>query len=440
MRGHARTLTTLSALLLSAATAGAQDDAEIANADRIAELERKVNVLSDELERTRSELAVPTETPLEGSFGFGPGASKVYDITRGLSIGGYGEGHYTNFVADSDGNKNRADMLRAVLYFGYKFTDSIVFNSEIEFEHATTGSTESSSGGSASVEFATLDFLLHESANIRTGLMLIPMGFVNEIHEPPFFFGVNRPDIERQIIPSTWRENGVGLFGSFLDDTIEYKAYVVNGLNAKGFRTGGLRSGRQKGNRALAEHLAFVTRVDWTPLAGLQLGGSVYVGKSGQNQKIDGTKIPDSMTTIWELHSEYKAYGMSLRGLFTMATVSDNGQLSDALIDLGEIDPDEGIGGEMLGGYVEAGYDVMPLFDSETTMALEPFFRYERYDTQRGMASGFSSQDSKDIWNYTTGFSFLPIPNVVIKADYRRRNAQSGNKPDEVNLGIGYVF
>jgi hypothetical protein len=440
MRGIAQTLAGFSALLLTAPGATAESEAEVANADRIAELERKVGVLTDELERTRSEAAVPEDRDLESNYGFGPAASKVYDIAGGLSIGGYGEAYYRNFVADSDGNKNQADMLRAVLYFGYKFSDSILFNSEIEFEHATTSSTESSSGGSVSVEFATLDFLLDEAANIRAGLMLIPMGFINEIHEPPFYFGVNRPEVERQIIPSTWRENGVGIFGAIFDDLFSYKMYLVNGLNAKGFSPGGLRGGRQKGNRALAEHLAFVTRVDTEPLPGLLFGGSVYVGKSGQNQKVDGTKIPDAMTTIWELHAEYKAYGMSLRGLITGADVTDNGQLSDALIAIGEIDPGEGIGGNMLGGYVEAGYDIMPLFDRDTRMALEPFFRWERYDTQRGMANGFNSDGSKDIWSYTTGFSFLPIPNVVIKADYRRRNAQSGNKPDELNLGIGYVF
>jgi len=440
MRGITRALAGCWALMLAAPFAAAETDEEVANSDRISELERKVSVLTDELERTRADQGVPEELELESNWGLGPAASKVYDVTRGISIGGYGQGHYTNYVADSDGNKNEADLLRAVLYFGYKWSDSILFNSEIEFEHATTEATETSGGGSVSVEFATLDFLLAEYANLRTGLMLIPMGFLNEMHEPPFFFGVHRPDVERYIIPSTWRENGVGLFGSFFDDLISYKAYVVNGMNAKGFRPDGLREGRQNGSEALAEDLAFVSRIDVEPLEGLLVGGSVYVGKSGQDQKIDGTKIPDALTTIWEFHSEYKAYGLSLRGLITGARVADNGQLSDALIAIGDLDPGEGIGGEMLGGYVEAAYDIMPLIDADTTMALEPFFRWERYDTQRGMAEGFDSDGNDDVWSYTTGFSFLPIPNVVIKADYRRRNAQSGNKPDEVNLGFGYVF
>ena len=255
-------------LALAAAT-----DQVTAQEDRIAELERTVAILADELERTRRELVVPEDQPLSSQFGLGPAASKIYDLGRGLSVGGYGEGYYRNLVGDEGGEKNRADLLRMVLYTGYKFTDSILFNSEIEFEHATTGSTKSSSGGSVSVEFAYLDFLLRDWANIRAGLVLVPMGFINEIHEPVYYFGVNRPEIERQIIPSTWRENGVGVLGTLFEQ-VDYQAFVINGFNAEGFDSSGLRGGRQKGNRALAEHLAFVARLDWTPIQQLVVGGS----------------------------------------------------------------------------------------------------------------------------------------------------------------------
>ncbi len=177
--------------------------------DRIAELERAVEVLADELQRTRTALAVPEEPLLESVYGLGPAASKVYHAGRGITFGGYGEAFYSNALSDRGSGTSktldRADQLRLVLYAGYRFTENIVFNSEIEFEHATTGSTESSSGGSASVEFAALDFFWKDWANFRAGLMLAPMGFLNEIHEPPFFYGVNRPDVERVLIPSTWR-------------------------------------------------------------------------------------------------------------------------------------------------------------------------------------------------------------------------------------------
>ncbi|MBW2693504.1 MAG: hypothetical protein JRE57_12870 [Deltaproteobacteria bacterium] len=435
------------------AAADAASDMSIAQEDRIAELERTVAVLADELERTRSELAVPEDQPLSSKFGLAPAASKIYGLDRGLSIGGYGEGYYSALVGDKGDAKNRADLLRMVLYTGYKFTDNIIFNAEIEFEHATTGSTKSSSGGSVSVEFAYLDFLLRDWANIRAGLVLAPMGFINEIHEPVSYFGVHRPEIERQIIPSTWRENGVGIHGT-LYEQVDYQAFVINGFNAEGFDSGGLRGGRQKGNRALAEHLAFVARLDWTPINQLLVGASVYHGNSGQNQDVGVSgafgsytvEIPDTPTTIWEVHAQYQDYGFHLRSLFTMAEIGDSGDLTRALGPVGlgggtgELSAGEAVGGQMLGVYGEVAYDLMPLLFPGSEKTLEPFFRYSYYDTQRDVPSGFSSDKSKEIEIYTVGLSFQPISRVVIKADYRNRSAKSGKLPDEFNLGIGFVF
>ena len=209
---------------------------------------------------------MPEDTELKSEYGLGPAASRIYGVPRGLSIGGYAEGFYSNFVGDKTSNdRDRSDALRFVLYTGYKFTENIHFNSETEFEHGTTSSTESSSGGSVSVEFMNLEFMLADWANARVGMLLMPMGFVNEIHEPPFYYGVARPEVERRLIPSTWREMGAGLFGR-IGEWGEYRAYVTTGLNARGLRPSGLRDARQHGNRAFAEDVAFVGRVDFKPL------------------------------------------------------------------------------------------------------------------------------------------------------------------------------
>jgi hypothetical protein len=438
----------------SDAAGSAATDRALAQEDRIAELERTVKILAEELERTRSEMAVPEEPTLTSQYGFAPAASKVYQVSRGLSLGGYGEIFYSKLVADSGDGKDKADALRAVLYAGYKFNESILFNSEIEWEHATTGSTASAGGGSVSVEFAALDFLWKDWANFRAGLVLLPMGWLNEIHEPPSYFGTHRPEVERQIIPSTWRENGVGVFGS-LGEQIDFTAYVVNGMNAEGFRPGGLRGGRQKGNRALAENLAFVARLDWFPAPEWILGASVYHGNSGQNQDFDvspggglppfNVDLPDVPTTIWEVHGQYENRGYFVRGLFTMAHVGDSGALSRALAPvseggIGELESGEGIGGQMLGVYGEIAYDILPLIFEGTEKSLQPFFRYEYYDTQRDMPSGFAKDETKEIQIYTAGFSYEPIPSVVIKADYRNRSAADGKLSDEFNVGIGYAF
>jgi len=450
----ARLLVCAAAVFGFAGLAAAEvSDKVTAQEDRIAELERTVAVLADELERTRRELAVPEDQPLSAKFGLAPAAAKIYDLGRGLSIGGYGEGYYSNLVSDKGGAKDHADLLRMVLYTGYKFTDNILFNAEIEFEHATTESTVSSDGGSVSLEFAYLDFLLRDWANIRAGLVLVPMGFLNEIHEPVSYFGVHRPEIERQIIQSTWRENGVGISGT-LYEQVDYQAFVINGFNAEGFDSGGLRGGRQNGSEALAEHLAFTARLDWTPIDEVLVGASVYHGKSGQNQDVGVSgafgsytvEIPDTPTTIWEVHAQYEDYGLRLRSLFTMAEIGDSAALTAALGPVGlgggtgDLSAGEAVAGEMLGVYGEIAYDLVPLLFPGSEKTLEPFFRYSYYDTQRDVPSGFSSDKSKEIEIYTLGFSFQPIPRVVIKADYRNRVAKSGGLPDEFNLGVGFVF
>ncbi|TFG97526.1 MAG: hypothetical protein E4H11_01825 [Myxococcales bacterium] len=425
-------------------------DAALRQEDRIAELERTVETLARELARTRVDVAVPEDsTSLESQWGYGPAASKVYERDRGLSIGGYAEGFYTNYVSDqghgTSETLDRSDMLRAVLYMGYRFNENIVFNSEIEFEHGSTESTLSNDeGGSVSVEFAALDFFWRPELNFRSGLVLLPVGFLNLVHEPPFFYGVHRPDVERALIPSTWRENGAGIFGK-LSETIDYTIYAVNGMNALGFDAGGIRDGRQNGSKALAEDLAFVGRVDWTPMPELLLGGSVYAGNSGQDQRISlvsggSTKLPSSPTLLWEAHAQYEARGLHLRSLFTMTHIGDAGSLTGDL-QAAASDPLSGaVASGMLGGYAEAAYDVLPLFFPGTERYLAPFYRFEWYDTQWNMPSGYSADRSKEIMVNTVGLQFEPIPNVVLKADYRNRKAQRGQIADEVNLGFGLSF
>jgi hypothetical protein len=438
----------LTAALFAAVPLAAQpaEDEQRASDDRVSELERKVDLLTDELARTRQDMGVPEESQeLESAWGLGPAASKVYGLTRGLSIGGYAETFGTAVVHDKkdSGESNRFDALRAVLYAGYKFTDHIVFNSEIEFEHGTTNATESSSGGSVSVEFAALDFLFRDEINARGGLLLIPMGFLNEMHEPPFYYGVNRPVVEQLIIPSTWREGGAGLFGR-VADVVEYKLYAVTSMNAAGFDDSGLRGGRQNGNRALAEDIAFVGRLDFEPIPELLLGGSVFVGNTGQDQEfVNGTvELPNSRLILWEAHSQLQARGLRGRVLFTMAHLDDARPLTLALRPSGsnDIAATEAIADDMLGVYGELGYDVMQWIAPDTGWTVEPFVRAEYIDTQHAMPRDFSADETNELRIYTAGISAKPIPNVVLKIDYRNRSSRKGRLGDEVNLGFGVVF
>ncbi len=404
------------------------------------EQERKTGILAEELETLKSKFILPETVEYKSLYGLGPAASKVYQMPRGLSIGGYGEASAIFFVGDNEGAGKRrdvGDLVRFVTYIGYKFTDRIIMNSEIEFEHATTSSTTTSSAGSVSVEFANLDFLLTEQANIRTGLLLIPMGFLNEIHEPPFYFGNLRPEVEQRIIPTTWRELGVGLHGTILPG-LTYRTYVVNSLNAKGFTNTNIRGARQSGNRALFEDLAWTTRLDYSPIPGLQVGGSVFWGNSGQDQDYAGRKI-DANFTLFELHGEYRYRGLQLRTLFAQGHIGDAAILSEDLVSRGQA-ANGPISSRLVGGYVEVGYDILPLLLPETEMSFSPFIRFERLDTQADVPFGFTADKSRDITVVNVGLSYKPIPNVVIKLDYRNLEPKSGTIADEFNIGFGFIF
>lgn len=409
---------------VAAAEDGADRDA------RIAALERQVQVLTEEISKLRTESAVPEEKPLASERGYAPAASKVYGVARGLSIGGYGELNYVNPVADSNAPAT-ADALRLVTYVGYKFNERIAFNSEIELEHAFVEGGEES--GEVALEFASVDFAWKPELNFRAGLLLTPMGFINEVHEPPYFYGVFRPLTERQILPATWREMGAGAFGQ-LGEQVEYRAYVLTGFDAAGFGASGIRGGRQNGGESLAENFAFVGRVDVSPelLPGLDFGGSFYAGKADQNQG-----LPDARLWIAEGHAQYRNGPFHGRALFAYSDVSNAGALSASL---GKA-VDASIAKSMLGGYVELAYDVWPLlFGESNESALEPFVRFEYLDTQRDVAAGFVRDRNLAYSVLSTGLSYFPHPNVVLKAEYRNQNARAGKRPDEFALGLGFAY
>lgn len=400
--------------------------------------EERTNKLATEIQKTRLGQLVPEKAELKSQWGLGPAASGVYNVASGLSLGGYGEANYRAFVDDAEGKKNTADLLRLVTYVGYKFNDNILFNSEIELEHANTeemGGVSGEDSGEVAVEFAYLDFLLEKQFNVRAGSVLIPMGFINEIHEPPYFFGVRRPEVEQVIIPSTWNEMGFGFFGQGdAAGTVEYRTYLVNGLRASRFEDSGIREGRQSGNRALMEDVAWTGRLDYSPnvIPGLLVGSSFWVGNSGQDEDFNGSS-PNVRTLIGEAHAQYRYRQLSLRALGSWTSVGDADVLSAA--------KGETIASRDQGWYVEAGYDILPHLVQGTRQSLSPFVRYEQLDTQASVPSGFARNASLDKQIYTIGLSYKPIDKVVIKADYRNFQTD-GPTPtaDEVAVGLGFVY
>lgn len=411
--------------LRAAIEEGATDDAEIE------EIERRLEALAAEVERLRLGEAAVEAT--EGSHGLGVAASKVYRVDQGLSIGGYGEMLYETFSSTREDGApasvtDQLDFLRGVLYFGYKFDDRWVFNSEIEFEHAST-----SGEGSSSVEFAYVDYLAKPQINFRTGLLLLPMGFLNELHEPPLFLTTERPVTENVIIPSTWRENGLGIFGDV--GPFSYRTYVVNGLRAEGFSNGGLRGGRQRGSEALAEDLAWTGRLDYTATPGLLAGVSLYHGDSGQGLLDAAGEVIDATTTIFDVHVDWRYRGLYARGLLAQAEVDDVARLNQALGRTGSAS----IGEELEGWYLELGYDVLGRRAAGET-SLIPYVRLENVDTQAAVPSGFSSSGWQDREILTYGVAFKPLDELVFKIDYQDSSTEADTGVDQFNFAFGYLF
>ena len=405
-----------------------QDDAS--DAAQIEELRRRIDLLAAELEQLRSGESPQVELTAgrRQSLGLAPSAAATYRrASEGVSFAGYGEMLLENFRSEDESGTGRApttrlDFLRHILYAGYRFNDTFLFNSEIEVEHTNE----------ISVEFAYIDYLASDNLTLRGGMILLPLGLVNEFHEPTAFIGAKRPETERRILPTTWRDNGAGILGSV--GIVNFRAYVTNGLRGAGFSSAGLRGGRQKGGKALAANLAFSGRLDITPVPGITAGLGLYNGGSGQEQVVlDGTRL-DVGTTVVEVHGRAQLRGFDLRALFAQASVDEAGQVSRAL----GLPTGSAIAETMQGGYLQAGYNILSQFTAP--LALTPYVRYEQVDTQHRVPAGFVRDLSRDGIIKTLGVELKPIPNVALKTDYQWIANEAGTGRNQLNVNLGYAF
>ncbi len=404
----------------------------LAGADeKIGELKRQLDILAAEVEKLRSGEPETVELTPERrrSLGLAPSAAATYRRkTEGVSLAGYGEMLLENFADENQaavsGNPaSRIDFLRAILYAGYRFSDKFLFNSEIEVEHADE----------ISVEFAYVDYMVTPNLTLRGGMMLLPLGLTNEFHEPTVYIGAKRPETERRILPSTWRENGGGVLGSF--GKVNFRAYIVNGMKASGFTSAGVRGGRQGGGEALAANWAFTGRVDATLVPGVFGGIGVYRGGSGQNEVRSASgSFVDVGTTIAEVHGQAQARGFDLRALYARASVDDAPALNAAL----RTAINAPVAERMTGGYVQAGYNV--LSQRDTRLSVMPFVRYEQVDTQDRVPAGYRRDLSRDGRLKTLGVEVKPLPNVVLKADYQWITNEARSGRNQFNVNLGYAF
>jgi hypothetical protein len=435
------------AFVVSVPTVSAQEE-------RVTELERKVEVLASELEQLRLGSAADTSR-MASRRGLGPAASKVYGVARGVSIGGYGEMLYENFDKQREddtpsGALDRIDFLRLVLYLGHKFNDELLLNTEIEIEHAgvkdeaeVTGSADPLTGdvegeaelsGEVVVEFAFLEWARQRSFGLRAGMLLMPLGLTNELHEPPVFIGARRSDVERFIIPTTWSANGIGAIGE-LPSGLSYRLYLTEGLNGAHFSASGIRGGRQGGSQSLLTQPAVAARLDWARNRGANLiGASLFTGNTWQEfQPTSGTLKP--RVTLWDLHAMLEWQGLRARGLWAQGTLSEAGDLSDAL-GLAGIDR---LGEKFFGASVEAAYDLLTRLSPGSPYALQPYVRWEMFDTQDEVPGG-AENPALENTIVTAGAAFRPHPNVIVKADRQWRSNEANTATGQFNVAVGYLF
>jgi hypothetical protein len=204
-------------------------------------------------------------------------------------------------------------------------------------------------------------------------------------------------------------------------------------LNAKGYDSQGIREGRQGGSEALADDFAFTGRVDYaTPyVPGLLVGASTFLGDAGQDELYLGKKV-SAFTQLYEGHVQWYYRGFEFRALGAYGNIGNAAVLSAA--------KGETIGSQNYGWYTEAAYDVMPWLWKDSTQYLAPFFRYEQYNTLAGVPDGFDKDGAYDRWIYQAGLTYKPIPNISVKLDYRNINSAAGQRPNELNLGVGFIY
>ena len=347
---------------------------------------------------------------------------------KAVTLGAYGEMTYNQ----PESNNGELDVQRLVLLVGYKFSDQVQFVTEIEFEHVEE----------VYVEQAFVNYAIAPNVSLRGGLMLVPMGIVNEFHEPTTFNGVERPAVDNVIVPTTWREIGFGVTGRSNELSIGYQAYVFNGFKStsfggdggvNGFLKGsnGLRSGRQKGIKSTIDSPTLSLKIDYYGIPGLRLGVSSYFGKTQAEddvEAIDGSNIGISMLG---LDARYAFKRFAARGQYIHASLSDTENYNDLT--------GRDLGSALKGWYIETSYNLLA---QEKSQRLFAFARYEKYDTHADTEGDLLRNDNYNRNDLTMGLSYHIAPGVVLKGDYQfRDNANADNDvQNRLNMGIGVWF
>lgn len=354
-----------------------------------------------------------------------------------LVFGGYGQIDYAKQFEEDRSMNSSLDVSRLVLSMGYNFSQKTSFFSEIEFEHVKE----------LYVEQAFVNHSFNDFLNLKAGLLLVPMGIINEYHEPTTFNGVNRPSVDNIIVPTTWREIGLGLTGRFQDQGIKYQVYLLNGFlgydGTKGLIGGEkfLRDARQKGARSIMTSPDLSVKIDYYGLTGLKIGLSGYFGKTEsalyKNLELSNPSSvarADSSVTglvMGGLDARYNTGGLALRGEIIVSTLSNTEQYNTL--------SGRDAGKMITGSYAEIAYNL--LFRSGSKQSLTPFFRYEHYNTHYKVEPGLPKLDKYNVTEYVFGIGWKLAAGAVLKADMQLAKSVADNTSRKIfNAGIGVWF
>ncbi len=352
-------------------------------------LEQRLNDTDDKLNAMAGQMEYDNETAFSDT-----------------SIGGYGELHYNNY----ENNGAKVDFHRFVLFFSHEFSDDIRFFSEFELEHSIAGEGKK---GEVELEQAYVEIDINEQVSSKVGLLLIPVGIINETHEPPTFYGVERNGVEKNIIPATWWEAGASV-NYKLSGGLAFDGAITSGLNSTkknvegSYSFTGIRKGRQKVAKASAENLAYTGRIKYTAIAGLELAATVQY----QTDLTQGLGELDSASaTLFETHAIYQVQDFTVRALYARWDIDGNEAKSSG-------------SDEQMGWYIEPSY----VFNEKVGV----FARYAEYDNNAGNGTSTAVEST------SVGVNYYIHENVVLKADYE--NLGGAKDSSGFNLGFGYQF
>ena len=406
-----------------------------------AELLARIDKMAAELEQLKTELKVnqrKTETIEQQQQTVARAPTPVTAVLAPVGatapstvITGYGELNYNR--PSKNASAAQTDVRRAVIGFQHRFDDKTKLVSEFEWEHAVTSATDA---GESAIEQLYVEREFDNGLRAKAGLFLIPAGLLNTNHEPTAYYGVERNFVETAIIPSTWREVGVGLSGD-LANGLSWDAGLTTGFDITKWdaasndgRESPLGSVHQEGQLAKSRNLSVHGALNWRGVPGLLIGGSVFTGNAGH--KSAGFAAPDTRITVYDLHGRYTPGHWDLSAVYARGDIRNVDALN--LTFVGEPTP---VPASFAGWYAQAAYQLYKSGD----YTFSPFARYEQFNTAKrysALPAGLGVPVGADEKVATLGANLRIGEGVVLKADYQKFSEDKTR--DRFNLGVGFSY